>query len=73
MSFFPAVMDDVYLPQHEIVGRTASNMLSLASLLEDGENDWDLSYLGGIRTEIEEKPLETCLDSRCDCLVVIRA
>jgi hypothetical protein len=55
MSFLPAEMDDVCFPQLELVGCTASNMLSLAALLEDGENEWDLSYFGSIRTEIEKQ------------------
>ncbi|NOY90401.1 MAG: acetolactate synthase large subunit [Deltaproteobacteria bacterium] len=52
VSYFPAVMDDVYFPQHEVIGCTTSNMRMLADAITPSD-DWDLDYFGRMRTEID--------------------
>ena len=53
MSYFPAEMDDVYFPQHEVIGCTATNIGKLADAIEPSPN-WDFSYFKRIRVEIEK-------------------
>ncbi len=51
LSYFPAVMDDVYFPQHEVIGCTATNMRMLADAIEPSTN-WDFSYFERVQSEI---------------------
>ena len=53
LSYFPAEMDDVYFPQHEVIGCTATNMRALADAIEPAES-WDFDYFNRVRAEIEE-------------------
>ena len=52
VSYFPAEMDDVYFPQHEVIGCTATNMRMLADAIEPSAS-WDFTYFESIRSEIE--------------------
>jgi acetolactate synthase I/II/III large subunit len=52
VSYFPAEMDDVYFPQHEVIGCTATNMRMLADEIEPSA-EWELDYFGRVRAEIE--------------------
>ncbi len=51
ISYSPAEMDDVYFPQHEVIGCTASNMRTLADEIEPSAS-WDFSYFEQVRDEI---------------------
>ena len=51
LSHFPAEMDDVYFPQHEVIGCTAANVRMLAEAIE-GSDNWDFGYFKRIRAEI---------------------
>ncbi len=53
LSYFPAEMDDVYFPQHEVIGCTAANMRMLADSIEPCET-WDFDYFERVRTEIQD-------------------
>jgi len=52
VSYFPAEMDDVYFPQHEVIGCTAANMRMLANAIEPSVI-WDFASFENIRSEIE--------------------
>ncbi len=52
VSYFPAEMDDVYFPQHEVIGCTATNMRMLADAIEPSAN-WDFDYFERVRSEIK--------------------
>jgi acetolactate synthase-1/2/3 large subunit len=52
LSYFPAEMDDVYFPQHEVIGCTATNMRQLAAAIEPSDR-WDFEYFERVRQEIE--------------------
>jgi acetolactate synthase I/II/III large subunit len=52
VSAFAAEMDDVYFPQHEVVGCVASSLRALGDRLEGAR--WDLSYFGRVDEQIEE-------------------
>jgi len=52
VSYFPAEMDDVYFPQHEVIGCTATNMRMLADAIEPSAS-WDFAHFESIRSEIE--------------------
>ena len=52
ISYFPAEMDDVYFPQHEVIGCTATNMRMLADAIESSSN-WEFDYFERVRAEIE--------------------
>lgn len=49
----PAQIDDVYFPQHEVVGCVAADMHSLAELVQPRDS-WDNDYFGRVRQEIDE-------------------
>ncbi len=52
LSYFPAEMDDVYFPQHEVIGCTAANMRMLADSIEPSET-WNFDYFERVRGEVE--------------------
>ena len=54
VSYFAAEMDDVYFPQHEVIGCTATNMKMLADAIEPSSS-WDLSYFGRLRGQVESQ------------------
>jgi acetolactate synthase-1/2/3 large subunit len=53
VGFFEAQIDDVYFPQHEVIGCLGANMASLAEMVRPAAN-WDLGYFERVRNEIEE-------------------
>ncbi len=53
VSFFPAQVDDVYFPQHEVIGCMTANMRSLAEMVEPSQS-WDFSFFERVHAEIEE-------------------
>jgi len=52
ISYFPAKMDDVYFPQHEVIGCTVTNIRMLADAIEPSTS-WDFGYFERVRAEIE--------------------
>lgn len=52
MSYFPAEMDDVYFPQHEVIGCLSANIMALTERLKPGEG-WDHSYFARVKEEID--------------------
>jgi acetolactate synthase-1/2/3 large subunit len=54
VAFFPAQMDDVYFPQHEVIGCMSTNISTLADSLKPSEN-WDFSYFKKIKKEIDQQ------------------
>ncbi|MCT4624118.1 MAG: acetolactate synthase large subunit [Schleiferiaceae bacterium] len=53
VNFFPARMDEVYFPQLNIIGDIASSVRGLTQEIKDHRN-WDLSYYGRVKQEVEE-------------------
>jgi acetolactate synthase-1/2/3 large subunit len=53
VSYYPAEMDDVYFPQHEVIGCTASNMRMLADAIQPSPG-WEFDYFERVRAEIDE-------------------
>jgi len=53
MSYFRAEMDDVYFPQHEIIGNTANNMHMLAEAIGPSPA-WDFSYFERVKADIDK-------------------
>jgi acetolactate synthase I/II/III large subunit len=52
LAYFPATMDDVYFPQHEVIGCTTTNLRMLAEAIEPSEC-WDFDHFERVRAEIE--------------------
>jgi acetolactate synthase-1/2/3 large subunit len=63
VSYYPAEMDDVYFPQLEVIGCTATNIRMLAGAIETSPN-WDFSYFNRIRSEIEDHVFTEKADSQ---------
>lgn len=61
LSYFPAEMDDVYFPQHEVIGCTAANMGMLADAIEPSP-DWEFDYFERVRAEIAAHVFEDHAD-----------
>lgn len=53
VDHFPAGMDDVYFPQHEVIGCTAASMRCLADMIHPSPN-WDLEYFQRVKDELEQ-------------------
>jgi len=53
VNFFAAQVDEVYFPQLNVIGDIASSVIHLAQHIKDCSN-WDLSYYGRIKDEVEE-------------------
>ncbi|MFK5956396.1 MAG: acetolactate synthase large subunit [Planctomycetota bacterium] len=51
ISQFQAEMDDVYFPQHEVIGCTATNMRTLTDSITPSPS-WDFDYFERVRTQI---------------------
>jgi acetolactate synthase I/II/III large subunit len=47
----PAQVDDVYFPQHEVIGSVHGTMQVMAELVTPS-NNWDLAYFGRVRDQI---------------------
>ena len=56
LSYFPAEMDDVYFPNHEVIGCMGANLAMLADLVKPSEH-WDNDYFQRIKQEIDENLL----------------
>jgi acetolactate synthase-1/2/3 large subunit len=54
VAFFPAQMDDVYFPQHEVIGCMNANVSTLAEAITHSKN-WDFSYFEKVKKEIDEQ------------------
>lgn len=54
LSYYPAEMDDVYFPQHEVIGCTAANATSLAELIHPSDH-WDLDYFARVKKQIDQE------------------
>src|SRR5690606_5828061 len=52
VGFYPAEMEDVYFPQHEVIGCMTSNLKSLAELVGTPA-DWDLQVFENLKKEID--------------------
>lgn len=52
IAFYPAQIDDVYFPQHEVAGDIAKNMLQITEGLSCSEH-WDFSYFDRVVKEIK--------------------
>lgn len=64
VDHYPAGMDDVYFPQHEVIGCTAANMRSLAELIHPSPS-WDLDYFGRVKAEMDTHVHGPVDDARC--------
>ena len=53
LGFSPAEMDDVYFPQHEVIGCMTANLSSLAELAESSPN-WDFNVFKRLKKEIDD-------------------
>ncbi len=52
VSFFSAEIDDVYFPQHEIVGDIFHSMSCLRNTISTSKN-WDFSYFKRVKVEVD--------------------
>ena len=53
LSYFAAEMDDVYFPNHEVIGCMGANLNLLADKIEDSKS-WDYDYFERVKTQIDE-------------------
>ncbi len=53
VNAFPAQVDPIYFPQHEVVGDIAQSLLMLAEQITPAKA-WDFAYYGRIKKEVEE-------------------
>ncbi|MBN4054338.1 acetolactate synthase large subunit [Nitrospira defluvii] len=58
ISFYPAQMDDVYFPQHEVIGSLKTNILKITQKIKVSSN-WDFGYFRRIKKEIEAQVYHT--------------
>ncbi|MBT6746435.1 MAG: acetolactate synthase large subunit [Flavobacteriales bacterium] len=63
VNFFPAQVDEVYFPQLNVIGDIASSVNALANQIKDKSN-WDFSYYGRIKDEVESHLTKYSEDSR---------
>ncbi len=61
ISYFPAQMDDVYFPQHEVIGCTAANMRMLADAIKPSPA-WAFDYFGRVRQQMQVEVFENKAD-----------
>ncbi len=52
VSFYPAQMDDIYFPQHEVIGCLRTNLKKITQKIKQSTN-WDFDYFARIKEEIE--------------------
>lgn len=43
INFFPAIFDQIYFPQHEVIGDIANTIRQIGNLIKK-QSDWDFSY-----------------------------
>ena len=53
LAYQPAEMDDVYFPQHEVIGCIAANLTSLTGLVALRDNNWDNDYFARVKNEVD--------------------
>ncbi|MFQ5597438.1 MAG: acetolactate synthase large subunit [Nitrospiria bacterium] len=58
ISFYPAQMDDIYFPQHEVIGCLRTNIRKITEKIEKSTH-WDFDYFRRIKSEIEENVYDT--------------
>jgi len=63
VNFSPAEVDEVYFPQLNVVGDIASSVIQIAKHIENTSN-WDFSYYGRIREEVESHLTKYSEDNR---------
>jgi acetolactate synthase-1/2/3 large subunit len=63
INFFPAEVDEVYFPQLNVVGDIASSVIHIAQHIKNKEN-WDFSYFGRIKNEVESHLTKYSEDNR---------
>ena len=56
LSYFPAEMDDIYFPCHEVIGCMGANLQMLADLIKPSSS-WDCDYYSRIKEEIDKNLL----------------
>lgn len=54
LAYYPAEMDDVYFPQHEVIGCTAANARSLAERIQPSAH-WDLEYFSRVKEQVDRE------------------
>jgi len=52
MSFYPAQMDDIYFPQHEVIGCLKTNIKKITQKIKKS-SQWNFDYFRKIKNEIE--------------------
>ena len=52
ISFYPAQMDDIYFPQHEVIGCLRTNIAKLTKAVKRSPH-WDFAHFRRIKAEIE--------------------
>jgi len=63
VNFFPAQVDEVYFPQLNVIGDIASSVNALSNQIKDKSN-WDFSYYGRIKDEVESHLTKYSEDNR---------
>jgi len=53
IGYFPAQMDDVYFPQHEVIGCLDANLKALTAAIESSKV-WDFEYFKEVKVEIDK-------------------
>ncbi|MFA8450723.1 MAG: acetolactate synthase large subunit [Bacteroidales bacterium] len=61
INYYPAIIDDVYFPQLEVVGKLSSSISRLTKYLNKSPN-WDIKYFERMRDEIN-KNIFDCVPS----------
>ena len=52
VSFYPAQMDDIYFPQHEVIGCLKTNVQKLAQKVKASAH-WDFDYFQRVKADID--------------------
>ncbi len=52
MAYNPAQIDDVYFPDHEVIGSLHANVKALTSILRPSK-EWDFDYFARVKQEVE--------------------
>lgn len=63
VNFFPAQVDDVYFPQLNVIGDIANSVENITTQIKNTSN-WDLSYFGRIKDEVESHLSKYSKDTR---------
>jgi len=63
INFFPAQVDEVYFPQLNVIGDIATSVEHISRHITDKSN-WDFSYYGRIKEEVEEHLTKYSKDNR---------